>query len=275
MALNNKKTNLKKKIIKKAIKSPLIINKSRVPTGIPGFDKLIQGGFPKDSSILIVGGPGCGKTIFCTQYLYEGAKKFNEKGLYVTFEQSSDSIEKQAKQFGWNLKRLEKEGLLEIFSIPVTKLNKNTLNEIEEKIKKQKIKRLVIDSLSTLIINAPIYINTNELSMEDVVDDSVVLSPPIIGDYLVKKFVYSFVEKLRDFRTTTLLIGEADQTGTTLTRDSLSEFACDGIISITFESLGGEFSRSLLIRKMRHTKNNEDIHPMEIGKHGIVVHDSV
>ncbi|MBI5148916.1 hypothetical protein HZA33_04525, partial [Candidatus Pacearchaeota archaeon] len=64
-------------------------------------------------------------------------------------------------------------------------------------------------------------------------------------------------------------------TGDYFTRDTLSEFAADGLIIITFEALGGEFSRSLIVRKMRQTKNDEDIHPLEIGKNGIVVHNVV
>lgn len=260
----------KKEISKKNTKKA-----DRVPTGVPGLDKLIQGGLPKLSSTLVVAGPGCGKTIFCMQYIFNGAKEFNEKGLYVTFEQSSESLKKQAKQFGWDFQKLEKEGMIEILSVPVTKLNRKTIEDIEERVNKKGIKRLVIDSLSTLIINAPIYADTSDMSTQDVVGENVFLSPPVMGDYLVKKFIYSFVERLRVLNSTNLLVGEADQTGTTLTRDSLSEFACDAIISITFESLGGEFSRSLIIRKMRHTKNNEDIHPMEISKKGIVVHESI
>ena len=72
----------------------------RVKTGIKGFDELIEGGFPKNSSILVCGGPGCGKTIFASEFIYNGAKKYNEKGMYVSFEQNSDSIKNQARQFG-------------------------------------------------------------------------------------------------------------------------------------------------------------------------------
>ena len=43
----------------------------RIKTGIPGLDKLIQGGFVKGSAVLISGGTGAGKTIFCLQYLWE------------------------------------------------------------------------------------------------------------------------------------------------------------------------------------------------------------
>jgi KaiC/GvpD/RAD55 family RecA-like ATPase len=48
----------------------------KVPTGIPGFDQLVQGGFNKRSVNLIAGGPGCGKTIFCLQFLWEGITQF-------------------------------------------------------------------------------------------------------------------------------------------------------------------------------------------------------
>ncbi len=269
------KTLLKKeKSNSQKLKSPkkIKILKNRVSTGIPGFDKLIQGGFPQGSSILVSGGPGTGKTIFAMQYLVQGALK-NEKGLYVTFEQRESDLTKQAKQFKWNLNSLTSNGTLKIMSIPVHKLTRKTIKEIKEIVKKENIKRLVIDSLSTLVVNAPIYTNPSELSVEDVVGDNVTFSPPIIGDYMVRKFVYGFIEGLRNLNSTNLLIGEANQTGDTITRDGLSEFACDGIISISFESLGGEFSRSLIVRKMRRTKNNEDVHPMEIGKHGIKIHD--
>jgi len=59
----------------------------RVQTGIKGFDGLIEGGFPKSSAILLSGTPATGKTIFALQYLVNGIEKFNEKGIYITFEE--------------------------------------------------------------------------------------------------------------------------------------------------------------------------------------------
>jgi len=253
-----------KKIVSKIVK--------RVPTGIPGFDELCEGGFPKNSSILICGGPGTGKTIFCMQFLWNGALKFNEKGLYVTFEQRAESLKEQASQFGWDMDNLEKQGKIKIISVPVEKITREIIKDIREIVKKENIKRLVIDSLSTLVVNAPIYTMPSELAVRDVVGENIIFSPPIIGDYIVKRFVYSFIEELRKMDCTSLLISEASQSGEYITRDTLSEFVCDGIVLITFESLGGEFSRSLIIRKMRETKNDEDVHPVEISKNGIIVH---
>jgi KaiC/GvpD/RAD55 family RecA-like ATPase len=268
---------IKKAPIKKTPTTPKkqvpISNDHRSQTSIPGFDELVQGGFPKGASILICGGPGTGKTIFSQQYLINGATQHNEKGLLVSFEQRESDIRNQAKQFGWNLEELEQKGLIKIISIPVHKITPKTIDQIKKIVKKEGIKRLAIDSLSTLIINAPIYSKSSDMSVEDVMGENVMFSPPIIGDYLVQKFLYRFIDELKDLtECTTLLIGEADQTGQNISRDTLSEFACDGIVLINFESMGGEFSRSLIVRKMRQTKNDEDVHPLEISETGLMVH---
>ncbi|MFW3146296.1 MAG: RAD55 family ATPase [Thermoplasmatota archaeon] len=55
----------------------------RIHTGIPGMDDMIEGGFPFPSTILLAGGTGCGKTTYCLQFLFEGAKR-GERGLYMT-----------------------------------------------------------------------------------------------------------------------------------------------------------------------------------------------
>ena len=93
------------------------------------------------------------------------------------------------------LNELEKKGKLFVMSIPVNKITKKTMSEIQKFVKDKKIKRLVIDSLSTLVINAPIYTTPNELAVQDVVGENIVFSPPIIGDYIVKRFVYDFIEQ--------------------------------------------------------------------------------
>lgn len=272
----NKNSNVK--VVAKPIVSPVVKpvvkfdSRGRTATGIPGFDELVEGGFPQDSSVLICGGPGCGKTIFCMQYLINGVTQFNENGLYVTFEQRKEDLFKQAKRFGWDLEGLEKKGKLKIIAMPVEEITKDTMKDIQKIVKANNIKRLVVDSLSTLVINAPIYTTPNELAVQDVVGGNIVFSPPIIGDYIVKRFVYGFIESLRDLNCTSLLISEASQNGEYISRDTLSEFACDGIVLISFESMGGAYSRSLIVRKMRSTKNNEDVHPVEISQKGIIVH---
>ena len=228
----------------------------KVKTGIKGFDKLVEGGFPRGKIILLSGTPGTCKTIFALQFLYNGATQFNEKGLYISFEERMQNLKNQALQFGWDFDKLEKEKKVEIISLPAKSIKETTASEIIKLAVKNKISRLVIDSLSALSINTPTtYSKVTELT-----------------DISIKRFMYSFINDLRDVKNgaTSLLISQT--TDGQLSRDGISEFICDGIVHINYESLGGKYSRTLTIRKMRETKNDEDIHAVEISHKGLVIH---
>ncbi len=245
----------------------------RCPTGINGFDELVQGGFPKGASVLFAGSPGTGKSIFAMEFVYRGATKFNEKGLYVTLEQTAEEIRAQAEQFGWNFKELEEKGMIEIMAIPSRKIDSKTAGKIIDLCMKKGYQRLVVDSLSTLSINAPIFTQMSDIAVKQIINDNTFFSPPVVGDILVKRFIYGFIDDLKRLsHTTSLLISETPYNTEYMSRDTISEFLCDGVILVTFESMGGEYSRSLLVRKMRQTKNDEDIHPLEISPEGLVVH---
>ena len=70
------KYNMVKKIKhKKKQTKKVSISSEKVETNISNFDKLIGGGFEKNSSNIIAGGAGSGKSIFATQFLVEGIKK--------------------------------------------------------------------------------------------------------------------------------------------------------------------------------------------------------
>lgn len=246
----------------------------KIPTGIKGFDKLVDGGFPKGHTVLLCGTPGTGKTIFALEYVYNGVKKYKEKSMYLSFEQSVQDILNQGKQFGWNLAPLIKSKKLIIKHIPIREIDNHTADSIIKLINKEKIQRVVIDSLSTLSANAPIYAQIKDMALVDIMKQKSFFSPPIIGDFIVKKFIYEFISDLQhNTSSTPLLISEATEKGEFMTRDTVSEFISDGVIQMIFESMGGDFSRSLLVRKMRTTKCDEDIHPVEISDKGIIVHD--
>ena len=94
----------------------------RIPSGVQNFDNLIEGGFERGSTNLVVGGAGAGKSIFATQFLTEGMNN-GEKCLYITFEEKKPQFYKNMKEFGWDLEKYEKKNLLvflESFWHPVT-----------------------------------------------------------------------------------------------------------------------------------------------------------
>ena len=80
----------------------------RVPTGISGLDDMIEGGFKKNNTIVLIGGCGSGKSTMAMQYLYNGALS-DEPGVYITFEEEPVEIRENMLRHGWDLKGLEAE----------------------------------------------------------------------------------------------------------------------------------------------------------------------
>lgn len=83
----------------------------KAPTGIAGLDETLRGGLPRGRTIVIFGGPGTGKTVFGLQSLVNGARRWNEAGIFVSFEENSQQIIANAATFGWDIPALQKEKL--------------------------------------------------------------------------------------------------------------------------------------------------------------------
>lgn len=222
-----------------------------VPSGIPGFDKLIGGGFNQDSVNLIAGGPGCGKTILCLQFLWNGLVKYNEPGLFISFEENLADLKKDAKSFGWDFDKYIEQGMCNFIYYHAYEV-RDIHNELERQIRSVGAKRVVIDSTS-------VYGMTLETPFE------------------VRKGLFDLTRVLKEQGCVSLLTTEVvergDNSGYKYSRFGVEDFLSDSIILINFESMGGAYARTLIVRKMRRTKNDEDVHPLEITDHGLVVHD--
>ena len=81
----------------------------RVSTGIPGLNNLLEGGLIQNSTVLLRGKAGTGKTIFGLQYLIYGALH-GEPGILLSIEENKRDLYRESARFGWNLELLEKEG---------------------------------------------------------------------------------------------------------------------------------------------------------------------
>src|SRR5690349_24332648 len=82
---------------------------SKAATGILGLDEITEGGLPRGRTTLVVGGPGSGKTMLGLQFLVNGARDFDEAGIFVAFEETSDRIVANAEGFDWTLGELLKK----------------------------------------------------------------------------------------------------------------------------------------------------------------------
>ncbi len=244
----------------------------RVRTGIKGFDELIQGGIPQGFSLLVCGTPGTGKTIMALEYLYRGALE-GENGLYVTIEEPADRLRDQAEQFGFNYAAFERQGKLAFLKLPIDIHSYDIVRTIRAAVQKTKAKRLVIDSLSILDINAGMYsIPVKILPEKDrfYANDMMQLRDTK-GD-MGKQFVYLFINRVAELGTTNLFITDSMQTDSDyLTRDTVSEFVCDGVIKLQIKEVGNKILRTLEVKKMRNTAMKSGLRTMEFKKSGVEI----
>jgi len=244
----------------------------RVKTGIKGLDELLEGGFPIGSSILICGGPGAGKTVFALQYIYTGAKN-NEPGVYVSIEEKPAKLREQARAFFRDFEDLEKKKKIVFLKIPVDITDMDIIGLVEKTAKEIGAKRIVIDSLSILSINAPMYkISLKAGYDKDVLFSKAELKPSSLGyEQEIKQFIYVFINKINDIGATTLYIADSAEQGSYLTRDTVSEFVCDGVLRLKEINMGRTIQRILEIKKMRNTNVQPGFHTLVFGNNGMEV----
>jgi len=85
-----------------------------VKTGLKGLDEILFGGIPRGNIVLVAGTAGTGKTTLGVEFVYRGARQFNEPGVIVLFEVASDRLIRDAALFGWDLGELERDGRLKV-----------------------------------------------------------------------------------------------------------------------------------------------------------------
>jgi circadian clock protein KaiC len=226
----------------------------RIPTFIPGFDNLIDGGFLRKSVNLISGGPGTGKSIFCLEFLYNGITKANQKGLFISFEEECDELKEDAKAFGWDFDELEKKGLVKfIYFYPyeITNFHSRLMSEITS----MNAERIVIDSTSTF-----------GMALE--------------GEYEVRKELYTLAKQLKKLNCSTIItseiVGESyleHHDAGEMSRFGVEEFISDSVITFHHLGFGGKDDKALRIIKMRRTNHFRGAVPMIITNDGIKIID--
>ena len=238
---------------------------NRIKSGIEGLDELIEGGFPEGSSILVTGSPGTGKTIFGLQFLVAGAEN-NEPGIYLTFEESKKKIYDQGEQFGWDLQKLENEKKLVINSVSYVGI-KDILRNLAREAKKINATRLVIDSLSTLLECARCYTSKLRKEMDRFAEEKYGAMPSSPEDKVTRDDIFFIIREINKLGMTSVLISEAPKESSYLSRDTISEFVCDGVIVLILDETMD--LRKIGIKKLRGTKHTLKLQTIQIGEDGI------
>jgi len=211
----------------------------KIRTFIEGFDEKLSGGIPKNHIVLVTGEPGTMKSSLCYYILHNNAKKLGKKGVYITLEQSRESLIEHMKNMGMSpeevgdkisivdlalirksMEDLAREGWLQIFKMYAQNL-KDTMD----------YELLVLDSLPVLETLA---------SFEN----------PRVD-------LFHLFEWMRDLEITTFLVSELAH-GSEAYGKHGEDFLADGIIHLTMDKV----DEITVQRRIRCVKMRKTYHSM-------------
>jgi circadian clock protein KaiC len=222
---------------------------ARVRTGIVELDKMLCGGFMEGDAAMVAGTLGTGKSTLGLQYLVNGATKFRENGIFVTFEQMPKQIYRDAAAFGWNLRKLERENKFKLVCTTPDLLLAGNKGEhlLDETIRQLKPRRIVIDSLSHLAM----YVEEKNLRRE----------------------IYRLLNYLKSKGLTSLSTWELPQIFSQ--EISLSEvgvsFLADCILVLRLVEIESSMRKALIVLKMRGSAHDQAVRDFQITSRGIKV----
>jgi KaiC/GvpD/RAD55 family RecA-like ATPase len=242
------------------------VSNNIVKTGIQGFDELVKGGLPKGYSYTIMGGPGSGKTIFAMQFIYNGVTKYGENGVYVSFDEPLRSIKNSASNLGMDLTSLEKkEQLVIVDASPVRvkpgKYASKTdtylglpnfdigtlLRAVNEAVERVDAKRIVVDTISSLLIQYR-------------------------DPFIVRRETMTLISSLsQDEKYTSLFLSEINKLDS-VNQLYVEAFLTNGVVILHNIKQREEKVRAVEILKMRGVNHSVKLHPFKITAKGIVIY---
>ncbi len=234
----------------------------RVPTGIPGFDELCEGGLIRDRSYLLSGPAGSGKTIFAMQYIVNGIRMYNEPGIFISTEERPQYLRENFSAFGWDLEKYEDENMLAIVDATSTKVG---IPSDERYVDVRPFDtRSLIDQIITI---------QDEINAKRAVIDSTTSIGFTIND--VSRFRVELLKistTMEVLGLTSILTCEIMEGSNTISRFGIEQFVTEGTIVLYYNKIENTRVRSIEIYKMRGTNHSKKIHPFEITDNGIVVY---
>ena len=223
-----------------------------IKTGVPGLDQVLKGGLRRNSSILITGAPGTGKTLLALEFIYYGSKDCNENGIFITTEESLDALQQSGKNLGMDIEAMVGKGKMFIVQKPIASLRGgiSSLKGLIDAIKKNNIKRVALDSLIFFDYLYPRY-DGNKIEF--------------------RRQVLMFMQQIRKTGVTFLTVSERQVTDFDRLTYDMMDFVFEGLIFLSRIRKGSYYERVLTVAKLRGQDHSLDIYPISIGSEGLKV----
>ena len=223
------------------------------PIGIDGLDDITDGGLPRGRTTLVYGSAGSGKTLMAMEFLVRGAKKYDEPGVFIAFEETYDELVQNFDSLGFCLDDLVAEKKLAVDYIYIDK------SEIEE------TGEYDLEGLFIRLGSAIDSIGAKRVA----IDTLEVLFAGFKNEAILRSELRRLFRWLNTKGVTAIVTGERGETS--LTRYGLEEYVADCVILLDNRMEEQIATRRLRIIKYRGSKHGTNEYPFLIEEEGISV----
>ena len=225
----------------------------KAPTGVSGFDEITLGGLPAGRPTLVCGAAGCGKTLFAVTFLVNGATRFGEPGVFMSFEERAEDLAANVASLGYDLDGLAADGKLAIDHVHVERSEIEETGEYDLEglfvrlgyaVDRIGAKRVVLDTIETLF--------------------SGLANAAVLRSELRRLFGW-----LKERGLTAIITGERGEGQ--LTRYGLEEYVSDCVVLLDNRVEDQITTRRLRVVKYRGSAHGTNEYPFLIDDQGMSV----
>jgi circadian clock protein KaiC len=227
---------------------------AKCPSGIDGLDEITGGGLPRGRPTLLCGNAGCGKTLLSAEFLVRGATRYNEPGVFVTFEETATELADNVASLGFDLNGLSRSRKLYIDHVQIER------GEIEE------AGEFDLDGLFVRLGHAIDSLGAKRVALDTL--ESLFSSLP--NETIVRAELRRLFRWLKEKDVTAIITAERGD-GATLTRQGLEEYVSDCVILLDHRVTDQISTRRLRIVKYRGSLHGTNEYPFLIDDLGIAI----
>ena len=222
---------------------------TRVSTGVPGLDKVVNGGYFLGSTTVVVGISGVGKSVMALHYMAEGARR-GERSLLLSLDEQVPQVMRNAASIGIDLQAGVDRGLVRLYYEPPQELEVDQhFHKIERLVEEFKPRRVVLDSLATY-------------------DSAMGTQARVFRD-----FFHALTALMKEHQVAAIYNHEnKEMSGMSRMMGELGMSSMvDNILLLNWIELGDAFRLGLTVAKMRANPVERVTHECEITDHGMRV----
>ncbi len=220
---------------------------TRIKTYVNGLDERMQGGVPEKYIVLVCGHAGTMKSTFTYSMLYRAAVEEGRKGMYLTLEQSRQSLLDHMEALG-----MDPDSTEDLVVIDLARVRKDAMMD------KSKAKR--IDWLHSIITALKSY--KKMFGCEVLTLDSLAALYALSTFENPRGELFHFFEQLRDLDITCFLISEMPTDREVFGLYGVEDFLADGIIHLNVERHEHTANLYVSVNKMRKTNHDRGFFPL-------------